>query len=109
MLFMVVRWATLIHCGECSTVVPLRSVPGMGWPPGRSDDGDVVCRKNVAALCQCGTVHNVGGGILLLLFLLGWLVRNDWHVALTPSSAPSGGIIRLCDDARYPHLWLAAD
>ncbi len=71
------------HCGDVCTVVPLRLVPGDGvaavlvvlWCTGGR-------RKNVAALCQCGTVHNVGGGIPPLLFLLGMAWFNDWHAAL---------------------------
>ena len=60
------------HCGDVCTVVPLRLVRGMGWPPcGRTmvhwwsqkERGGIVSVWNCA--------HNVGGGIPPLLFLLG--------------------------------------
>ena len=55
---------------------------GMGWPPcGRlmvhwwshSERGRVVSLWNVA--------HNVGGGLIAPLFLLGMYLFNDWHSA----------------------------
>lgn len=71
------------HCGDVCAAVPLRLVPGMGWPPcGRTmvhwwsqkERGGIVSVWNCA--------HNVGGGIPPLLFLLGMAWFNDWHAAL---------------------------
>ncbi len=71
------------HRRDVCTVVPLRLVPGMGWPPcGRTmvhwwsqkERGGIVSVWNCA--------HNVGGGIPPLLFLLGMAWFNDWKAAL---------------------------
>ncbi len=71
------------HRRDVCTVVPLRLVQGMGWPPcGRTmvhwwsqkERGGIVSVWNCA--------HNVGGGIPPLLFLLGMAWFNDWKAAL---------------------------
>ena len=84
MLFMgFVPWATSSIADYVCAAVPLRMVPGMGWPPcGRTmvhwwsqkERGGIVSVWNCA--------HNVGGGLPPLLFLLGMARFNDWKAAL---------------------------
>ncbi len=45
------------HCGDVCTFVPLRLVQGMGWPPCGRTMVHWWSQKDVAALCQCGTVR----------------------------------------------------
>ncbi len=45
------------HYPVMFTFVPLRLVPGMGWPPCGRTMVRWWSQKNVAALCQCGTVR----------------------------------------------------
>ena len=60
-------------------------------------------RKNVAVSFLSGTVHNVGGGLPPLLFLLGMAWFNDWKAALYASicgNLSCNDCIRI--NARYP-------
>ncbi|GHL73417.1 hypothetical protein ECZU34_11650 [Escherichia coli] len=78
------------HCGDVCAAVPLRLVPGMGWPPcGRTmvhwwsqkERGGIVSVWNCA--------HNVGGGIPPLLFLLGMAgSMTGTPRSICPHSAP---------------------
>lgn len=63
-------------------------------------------QKNVAALCQCGTVRTTSVVVFRRCSCWGWPgLTYDWHAAFVCLlSALICGIIRLCDDARYPAI-----
>ncbi|AZP12537.1 glycerol-3-phosphate transporter [Undibacterium parvum] len=57
-------------------------VQGMGWPPaGRTMVHWWSHKERGKVVALWNTAHNVGGGLVAPLFLLGMTLFNDWHSA----------------------------